>query len=161
MIKYDEIIKTSLLEVVRESLRLTAKNGLPVEGNHFYISFATDKSGVIIPAFLKEKYPKEMTIVLQNSFSNLKVEEGSLDSTCFSVDLKFSGIVSTVKVPFKAIKSFYDPFANFALQFDFKLTSNKDETEPNEPKTSNESPKKQEENASNGKIIDFNSFKKK
>ncbi len=156
MFEYDKIMKLSVLEAIREILRITAAGGLIPEENQFYISFATDFPGVVIPSFLKEKYPKEMTIVLQNAFYNLCVEEGSLENAKFSVDLKFSGITSTVTVPFKAIKSFKDPLTYFFMSLDFAPPGDKtDTTESSEPDAGAAS------KATDGVVIDFNSFKKK
>ena len=156
MFEYDKIMKLSVLEAIREILRITAAGGLSPEENQFYISFATDFPGVVIPNFLKEKYPKEMTIVLQNAFYNLTVEEGSLETAKFSVDLKFSGITSTVTVPFKAIKSFKDPLTYFFMSLDFTPPSEKTDATAQSGSDAKTSDGKAE-----GVVIDFNSFKKK
>lgn len=156
MLEYDKIMKLSVLEAIREILRITAAGGLIPEENQFYISFATDFPGVVIPNFLKEKYPKEMTILLQNAFQNLIVEEGSLETAKFSVDLKFSGITATITVPFKAIKSFRDPLTYFFMSLDFMPPSDNADTSD---KTENGGKAKDEK--TDGVVIDFNSFKKK
>lgn len=111
MEKYQKLIQKALLGVVKDVLSDTAKDGL--KGNsHFYITFDTSTQGVSIPAFLKERYPNEMTIVLQHQFDELKVEEDS-----FSVLLSFNGKPERLIVPFKALLGFADPSEQFALQF--------------------------------------------
>jgi hypothetical protein len=59
-----------------------------------------------------EKFPEEMTIVIQHRFWDLKVEEDS-----FSVGLSFGGVASTLHVPFAAVTQFHDPAVEFALTF--------------------------------------------
>ena len=89
-----------------------AKTGLPGE-HHFFISFVTRAPGVRISQRLLDQYDKEMTIVLQNQFWDLKVHESN-----FEVGLSFDGHPETLVVPFAAIKGFFDPSVQFGLQFD-------------------------------------------
>src|SRR5262249_61024423 len=81
--------------------------------HHFYISFLTQAQGVILSKRLKEKYPSEMTIVLQHRFWDLIVSEDR-----FEVKLTFDGIPERLVVPFAAIKVFIDPSVRYGLQFD-------------------------------------------
>jgi len=68
--------------------------------------------GVSIPKHLAEKFPDEMTIVIQHRFWDLKVEEDA-----FSVGLSFGGVAATLHVPFAAVTQFHDPAVEFALTF--------------------------------------------
>lgn len=111
MIDYQNLIQNALLGVVRDILKQVEENGLNGD-NYFYITFQTNTNGVIIPSFLKEKYPTEMTIVLQHQFENLSVSQNG-----FSVDLSFQGKPQTISIPFKSILVFADPSVNFSLQF--------------------------------------------
>ena len=77
-IDYETRIQASLRLAIRQILLDVAKDGLP--GNHhFYISFNSTYPGVKMSPWLMEKYPKEMTIVIQNWFSDLKVGEKDHD----------------------------------------------------------------------------------
>ena len=108
---YDRLVEAALKGVVRSALAIVAREGLP--GNHhFYITFDTRDTDVVIPAYLREKYPEEMTIVLQYQFSNLKVEEER-----FSVSLSFNNVLEHLVVPFDAVTGFADPSVKFGLQF--------------------------------------------
>ena len=109
--RYDEMIEEALRGVVRRVLRQTAENGLP-GGHHFYVTFKTGVPGVEVSDYLREKYPEEMTIVLQFEFSHLEV-----DDECFSVTLSFSDILERLTIPFAALTSFADPSAKFGYQF--------------------------------------------
>ncbi len=111
-IRYDILAQEALRGVVRKVLTEVAKAGLPGE-HHFFISFVTHAPGVRVSQRLLDQYDKEMTIVLQNQFWDLKVNE-----TGFEVGLSFDGHPETLVVPFSAIKGFFDPSVQFGLQFD-------------------------------------------
>ena len=100
-------------DVVRQALVKTSADGL-TPPHHFYITFRTQFPGVSIPVSLHQRYPEEMTIVLQDSFWNLSVQ-----SDYFSVDLMFDHKKNNLRIPFNALSSFIDPSADFALQFDW------------------------------------------
>jgi uncharacterized protein len=111
-IRYDLLAQQALRGVVQRVLTEAAKNGLMGE-HHFYISFDTRAPGVRISERLRERYPEEMTIVLQHQFWDLAVTEET-----FEVGLAFKGVPERLEVPFAALKAFYDPSVEFALQFD-------------------------------------------
>ncbi|WP_028640916.1 SspB family protein [Novosphingobium acidiphilum] len=113
LIPYDEIVQEALRAVVGRVLGQVESSGGMLPGtHHFYITFKTAAPGVSIPTRLKERFPDEMTIVLQNKFWDLKVTD-----TGFSVGLSFSQIPSTLVIPFSAITAFVDPAVDFGLQF--------------------------------------------
>ena len=112
LIPYDEIVQDALRAVVGRVLgEVEQSGGLPGE-HHFYITFKTRAPGVSIPKHLLERFPEEMTIVIQHRFWDLKVEEDN-----FTVGLSFGGIPSTLHVPFAAVTQFHDPAVEFALTF--------------------------------------------
>lgn len=112
MIDYESLAQDAMRGVVRTVLARTAKNGLPGD-HHFYISFDTQAPGVGLSKRLKEKYPEEMTIVLQHRFWDLAVSEER-----FEVKLTFDGIPERLVVPFAALKVFFDPSVRYGLQFE-------------------------------------------
>ena len=113
LIPYDEIVQEALRAVVGRVLGQVEAAGGDLPGNHhFYITFKTEAAGVAIPSHLKARFPDEMTIVLQNKFWDLKVEDEA-----FSVGLTFSGVPAKLVVPFAAITAFVDPAVDFGLQF--------------------------------------------
>ncbi|MEJ0070113.1 MAG: ClpXP protease specificity-enhancing factor SspB [Pseudomonadota bacterium] len=110
-LRYDQMIEEALRGVVRRALRSVAASGLP--GNHhFYITFKTTAPGVEIADRLREKYPDEMTIVLQHQFWGLEVA-----AERFVVSLSFNDIPERLVVPFASVTAFADPAAKFGLQF--------------------------------------------
>ena len=112
LIPYDEIVQDALRAVVGRVLGEVERTGALPGGHHFYITFNTRMPGVAIPKHLSEKFPDEMTIVIQHRFWDLKVEEDA-----FSVGLSFGGVASTLHVPFAAVTQFHDPAVEFALTF--------------------------------------------
>ena len=110
-IGYDNLVDQALRGVVRNALTRIQNQGL-IGSHHFYITFKTHDPGVELPDFLRERYPDEMTIVLQNQYSGLCVSGDS-----FEVTLTFQKLPTTVVVPFAALTGFADPGVQFGLQF--------------------------------------------
>jgi hypothetical protein len=111
-IDYEALAQGAMRGIVRTVLIRVAQSGLPGE-HHFYIAFRTDAPGVVLSKRLKEKYPEEMTVVLQHRFWDLAVSEDR-----FEVKLTFDSIPERLVVPFAAIKVFFDPSVPYGLQFD-------------------------------------------
>ena len=113
-IRYDILAQDALRGVMRKVLVEVARTGLP--GNHhFFITFLTNAPGVRVSSRLRERYPEQMTIVLQFQYWDLKVTD-----TGFEVGLSFSDVPEKLEVPFAAVRGFYDPSVNFELEFDVK-----------------------------------------
>ncbi len=110
-LRYDKMVESALRGVVRQAISEVQKGGLPGD-HHFYITFQTDYAGVSIPDYLHERYPGEMTIVLQYQFENLTVDEHTI-----GVTLSFNNIPERLIIPLAAVTIFADPSVNFALQF--------------------------------------------
>lgn len=111
-IRYDILVQDALRGVIRKVLSEVAKAGLPGD-HHFFITFLTDGPGVKVSARLKERYPEQMTIVLQHQFRDLTVSD-----TGFEVSLSFGDIPEKLVIPFSAVQVFYDPTAAFEAAFD-------------------------------------------
>ena len=114
-IRYDILAQEALRGVMRKVLAEVARTGLP--GNHhFFITFLTGAPGVRISPRLREKYPEQMTIVIQFQYWDLKVNDNG-----FEVGLSFSDVPERLEIPFSAVRGFYDPSVNFELEFDVPL----------------------------------------
>lgn len=111
LMRYDLIAQEALRGVVRAALQKVARTGLPGD-HHFYIAIKTRAPGVRISERLLEKYPEEITIVLQHQFWGLDVGEDR-----FVVELSFDNIPEKLFVPYNAISGFFDPSVQFGLQF--------------------------------------------
>lgn len=110
-IDYQNLLDNALKSVVKEALVFAQINGLG-DGAHFYITFKTRAPGVVLPDFLRIRYPDTMTIVLQYSYNNLNVSDKE-----FGVQLTFDGRPFFIRVPFSALVEFKDPSADFMLSF--------------------------------------------
>ena len=87
------------------------RTGVLPGGHHFYITFKTRLPGVAIPKHLAERFPDEMTIVIQHRFWDLKVEDDG-----FWVGLSFGGVPSTLRVPFAAVTDFHRSGGRFLAE---------------------------------------------
>ena len=110
-ISYDKYVQEALRGIVSRVLSDVERDGLP-GSHHFYIAFRTRYPGVQIPQHLLEKYPEEMTIVIQHRFWELQVLEDR-----FEIGLSFNQSPTKITIPFKAIVGFHDPAVSFGLQF--------------------------------------------
>lgn len=110
-INYQQLLDNALKSVVKEALIYAQYNGLGDDAG-FFITFKTRAPGVVLPDFLRMRYPDTMTIVLQYSYNNLNVSD-----TEFGVQLTFDGRPFFIRVPFSALVEFKDPTTEFMLSF--------------------------------------------
>ncbi|MCF6320707.1 MAG: ClpXP protease specificity-enhancing factor SspB [Rhizobiaceae bacterium] len=118
LIRYDILTQDALRSMIAKLLDEVSRTGLPGE-HHFYITFDTCAPNVRLSERMKEKYPEEMTIVVQHRFWDLEVKEKH-----FQIGLSFDEIPELLIVPYEAIKGFYDPSVKFGLQFEVQKPSN-------------------------------------
>ncbi len=109
MIEYQKILDKNMLNVFKDILINIRDNGLS-NNNHLYITFFTYHKNVELPNWLKQKYPEEMTIVIQYEYYNLKVNKNN-----FSISLSFNDIKTNLTIDYNSIISFADPSVNFGL----------------------------------------------
>jgi len=127
LIRYDVLTQEALRDVIKKVLDEISVTGLPGE-HHFFITFRTDHPGVKLSARMRERYPEEMTIVIQHSFWDLKVSD-----TDFEIDLSFNDVLERLRIPFTSLKGFFDPHVKFGVQFDADTleAANMDEEQDN------------------------------
>ncbi|PZF75966.1 hypothetical protein DK847_15045 [Aestuariivirga litoralis] len=127
LMRYDLLAQNALKGVVREALRIAETQGLPGE-HHFYIAFNTRAPGVELSEKIAARYPREMTIVLQHQYWNLKVHDDR-----FEVELSFDNVPEHLVIPFDAVKGFLDPAVQFGLQFETQAAARPREVEAPKP----------------------------
>ena len=142
MINYQEILNTNMLNVFKDVLINIKNNGLS-GNNHLYITFLTSHKEVLLPNWLKEKHPHEMTIVIQYEYYDLCVNENN-----FSITLSFNDIKENLKIGYNSIISFADPLSNFGLVL------------KNHKKQNNNKEGKEKSKINKNNIINFSDFKK-
>ncbi len=111
-IDYGALMHQAMRGLIRQVLEGVARNGLPGE-HHFFISFDTNHPGVDIAPWLHDRYPEDMTIVLQHWFDALDVRDDG-----FSVVLNFGESQEPLVVPWAAMKTFVDPSVEFGFRFE-------------------------------------------
>ena len=122
-IDYGNLMHRAMRGLIQSVLTDVAENGLP-GGHHFFITFDTTHPDVQIADWLKERYPTEMTVVIQHWYENLIVtDEG------FSITLNFGNNPEPMVIPFDALRTFVDPSVEFGLRFETQV---QDEDEDDE-----------------------------
>ena len=119
-IDYGNLMHRAMRGLIQTVLRDVAENGLP-GAHHFFITFDTSAPGVELADWLRERYPTEMTVVIQHWFENLTVDQDG-----FAVTLNFGNNPEPMYIPFDAIRTFVDPSVEFGLRFE---TQSSDEDE--------------------------------
>ena len=122
-IDYGNLMHRAMRGLIQSVLTEVAEHGLP-GAHHFFITFDTTHPDVQIADWLKERYPTEMTVVIQHWFENL-----SVDDEGFSVTLNFGNNPEPMVIPFDALRTFVDPSVEFGLRFE---TQEQDEDEEDE-----------------------------
>jgi len=145
-IDYPELVDEALRSVAQRVLAGVAEEGLPGD-HHFLITLYTDHPELQLPAPLRESYPEEMTIVLQNQFWDLVVEDEA-----FEVSLRFGGDPHRLRVPWRAIKSFVDPAAEFGLRFESHVPEPEEPDPDDEPVDGHDVP---------GEVVSLDEFRKR
>jgi hypothetical protein len=156
LIPYDEVVQEALRAVIGRVLSKVADEGLP-GAHHFYIAFKTAHPDAVVPKWLHEKYPDEMTIVIQNRFWDLKVHADR-----FEVGLSFNQRPERLVVPYAAVVGFVDPSVNFALQFQVQEGDGEPDAPPtpdNEP--DDDTPTPSAPAGGPGNVVSLDRFRKK
>jgi len=148
LIPYDEIVQEALRAVVGRVLRSVESSGSLPGNHHFYITFHTRAAGVEIPKHLLDRFPEEMTIVIQNRYWDLLAADDH-----FEVGLSFNQVPAKLIVPYAAVTAFVDPSVNFALQF--QVSSDLIAPEPTESAGNDEPSAPPSSDGSNVVAVDF------
>ena len=111
-IDYGNLMHRAMRGLIKTVLEDVAEHGLP-GAHHFFITFNTMHENVDIADWLRERYPSDMTVVMQHWFENLDVGEDG-----FAVTLNFGDQPEPLYIPYDAIKTFVDPSVEFGLRFE-------------------------------------------
>ncbi|MEX0328788.1 MAG: SspB family protein [Ruegeria sp.] len=150
-IDYGNLMHTAMRGLIKTVLTDVAQNGLP-GAHHFFITFDTRQDGVEIADWLRDRYPEEMTIVMQHWFENLEVGDSG-----FSITLNFGDAPEPLYIPYMAIKTFVDPSVEFGLRFE----SPEDEDEADfVPEESIEVEQEEEQPHHDADVVSLDSFRK-
>ena len=154
-IDYKVLIENAMLDMVKNILKKISQNGLP-ENHHFLITFFSNSQGVVIPDWMKQKYPDKMTIIIRNWFKNLNVTEKKFD-----ISLNFNNTVEHLTIPFSSLELFADPSVDFAISFNQTNNLSNSRTEIKAGKGEENAEKKKDKlNKKNENVINLKNFKK-
>ena len=156
---YGSLMHRAMRRLIREVLQGVSKDGLPGD-HHFFIAFDTMHPDVEIADWLSDRYPEEMTIVLQHWFENLDVGDDG-----FAVTLNFGESPEPLYVPYDAIRSFVDPSVEFGLRFETPVEEDDGPDEPSREvrplRGGQDEPRDEEEADGEGStVVSLDSFRK-
>ena len=127
IIDYGNLMHEAMRGLIRKVLLDVHEKGLPGD-HHFFITFDTSHPDAELADWLFDRYPGEMTVVMQHWYDNLEVtEEG------FSVTLNFGDAPEPLYIPYDAIKTFVDPSVEFGLRFETQGEDDEDEADAHLP----------------------------
>ena len=150
-IDYGNLMHNAMRSLIQDVLTEVKNNGLPGE-HHFFITFDTNHAGVEMASWLKDRYPTEITVVMQHWYDDLEVKDDG-----FSVTLNFGDTPEHLVIPYEAILTFVDPSVEFGLRFE---TNEEDEdTDEQKPTVSNES-NKDDTKKETGQVVSLDNFRK-
>ena len=151
---YKVLIENAMLNMVKDILKKVSRKGLP-KNHHFLITFFSSSKGVIIPDWMKEKYPDKMTIIIRNWFENLYVTDKK-----FEISLNFNNNVERLTIPFNSLELFADPSVDFAISFNQVNSMPSSETEGVKEPNNQIDSKKDDLSKKNENVINLKNFKK-
>ncbi len=155
-IDYGNLMHEAMRSLIRHVLTDVSENGLP-GAHHFFISFDTGHPDVEIADWLAERFPDDMTIVMQHWFEGLEVSEDG-----FSITLNFGNQPERMYIPFDAIRTFVDPSVEFGLRFETQESD--DDEEDDEIDVADEADEDTSPNDDGGKkdadVVSLDSFRK-
>ena len=150
-IDYGNLMHNAMRSLIQDVLIEVKNNGLPGE-HHFFITFDTNHAGVEMASWLKDRYPTEITVVMQHWYDDLDVKDDG-----FSVTLNFGDTPEHLVIPYEAILTFVDPSVEFGLRFE---TNEEDEdTDEKKPTVSKES-NKDDTKKETGQVVSLDNFRK-
>ena len=152
-IEYGNLMHDAMRGLIRQVLLDVAANGLPCN-HHFFITFDTSHPDAELADWLSDRYPGEMTVVMQHWYDKLEVtEEG------FSVTLNFGDAPEPMYIPYDAIRTFVDPSVEFGLKFEQQEPGQQDEDE-DLPQQDESELEVEEEAPKAAEIVSLDSFRK-
>ena len=155
-IDYGNLMHRAMRGLIKTVLTKVSENGLPGE-HHFFITFDTRHPGVEMADWLAERYPEDMTVVMQHWFENLEVGDDG-----FRVTLSFGNAPETLYIPYDSLETFVDPSVEFGLRFE---TTDEDEDEDGDGETLEDIPEAPmaedvEDAPQDAEIVSLDSFRK-
>ena len=150
-IDYGNLMHNAMRSLIQDVLTEVKNNGLPGE-HHFFITFDTNHAGVEMASWLKDRYPTEITVVMQHWYDDLEVKDDG-----FSVTLNFGDTPEHLVIPYEAILTFVDPSVEFGLRFE---TNEEDEDTDEQKPTVSEESNQDNTKKETGQVVSLDNFRK-
>lgn len=144
-IDYGNLMHRAMRGLIEQVLRDVAERGLPGE-HHFFITFDTGHPGAQMADWLRDRYPGEMTIVIQHWFDGMHVDDDG-----FAITLNFGDQPEPLYIPFDAIRTFVDPSVEFGLRFETQEIEEDEDEDEDAPGSDDEA---------KGEVVSLDSFRK-
>ncbi|KPP84478.1 MAG: hypothetical protein HLUCCO07_05115 [Rhodobacteraceae bacterium HLUCCO07] len=154
-IDYGSLMHRAMRGLIQEVLADVADHGLPGT-HHFFITFDTTHPDAELADWLRDRYPTEMTVVMQHWFDNLDVGDDG-----FSITLNFGDAPEPLYIPYDAIKTFVDPSVEFGLRFETHAEDDDGDDGPGEGRADEVGDDPEAENkAQDAEVVSLDSFRK-
>ncbi|SIS53419.1 SspB family protein [Paracoccus saliphilus] len=150
-IDYGGMMHRAMQGLIADVLQDVADNGLPGE-HHFFITFDTREDGVDMADWLRERYPEEMTIVVQHWFENLIIDDEG-----FNITLNFGNSPEPMRIPFDALRTFVDPSVEFGLRFETQDSDEEELEETDGPEHEDDGP---DDPPGGGEVVQLDRWRK-
>ncbi|MBW4982326.1 hypothetical protein KZZ07_07215 [Mameliella sp. CS4] len=126
-IDYGKLMHRAMRGLIQQVLEDVQEKGLPGD-HHFFITFDTGHPDAELADWLADRYPEEMTVVMQHWYDGLDVGDDG-----FAVTLNFGDAPERLYIPYDAIKTFVDPSVEFGLRFESQEDEEDGEDDPTPP----------------------------
>lgn len=153
-IDYGSLMHRAMRGLIQEVLADVSDNGLPGT-HHFFITFDTTHPDAQLADWLRDRYPAEMTVVMQHWFDNLDVGDDG-----FSITLNFGDAPEPLYIPYDAIKTFVDPSVEFGLRFETHGEDDDDDPDERPGDHADAEPQDDETTAHDAEVVSLDSFRK-
>lgn len=117
MVPYYKLIRKYSIALVKEAFTQMASEGIDPKSS-IIIDFSTFTEGVSLSDIMRQRYPKKMTVLLDDTIQDLTVTE-----TGFSATLEFLTHVENIHVPYESFLGFEDKGADIFIPFPIDETT--------------------------------------
>jgi len=153
-IDYGNLMHDAMRGLIRKVLLDVAANGLP-GSHHFFITFDTSHPDAELADWLSDRYPGEMTVVMQHWYDGLDI---GVDG--FSIKLNFGDTPEPLYIPYDAIRTFVDPSVEFGLRFEQQESGEGPDDSDDLPQTDESELEVAPDDSKDAQIVSLDSFRK-